>query len=297
MTEMNAAAPARLTRALRALLYVLVGLTFIAGTQLFVLAEHTDELWSWEIDSAMTAVFVGAGFWSASVVTYWSSRQRDWVRARVPVPTILIVATLLLLATLDHFDTFSGLLGLAWIEVYALFAPIMIALTVRQLVLGPAAPHSGDRVPPPLRAAYAVQAALLVVVGILLYVGSADLRDDLWSWSLTPLTAKAVGTWLIGVGVIAGFIALVDDRADLPGNAVAQLVLGGVGLLGLARFGDEVDLGSGSGVLFVAFLVSMVLTGLSGVALCLREGRFAAVLEEGGVPVEMRRGNVPPVGP
>ncbi len=133
-------------------------------------------------------------------------------------------------------------------------------------------------------------------MGILLYVGSADLRDDIWSWSLTPLTAKAVGTWLIGVGVIAGFIALVDDRADLPGNAVAQLVLGGVWLLGLARFGDEVDLGSGSGILFVAFLVSMVLTGLYGVALCLREGRFAPVLEQGGVPVEMRRGNAPPAG-
>ena len=96
--------------------------------------------------------------------------------------------------------------------------------------------------------------------------------------------------------MIAGFIAAVDDRADLPGNAVAQLVLGGVSLLGLARFGDEVDLGSGSGVLFVAFLVSVVLTGLYGVAVCLREGRFAAVLEQGGVPVEMRRGNVPPAG-
>jgi hypothetical protein len=50
-------------------------------------------------------------------------------------------------------------------------------------------------------------------------------------------------------------------------------------------------------VLFVAFLVSMVATGLYGVALCLREGRFAPVLEDGGVPVEMRRGNVPPAGP
>ena len=44
MNESNAVAPAPLTRAMRALLYVLVALTFIAGTQLFVLAEHTDEL-------------------------------------------------------------------------------------------------------------------------------------------------------------------------------------------------------------------------------------------------------------
>jgi hypothetical protein len=63
------------------------------------------------------------------------------------------------------------------------------------------------------------------VVGILLFVGSADLRADIWPWVLTPLTAKAVGTWLIGIGVIAGYIALFDDRADVPGNSVAYLVL------------------------------------------------------------------------
>jgi hypothetical protein len=244
----------------------------------------------------MTAAFVGAGFWSAAVITYWAARQRDWVRARVPVPTILIVATLLLIATLDHIDTFQGLLGLAWIEVYALFAPIMIALVVRQLAFGGSNTHSGAHVPSPLRAAYALQAVALIVVGTLLFVGSADLRADIWPWELTPLTAKAVGTWLIGIGVIAGYIALFDDRADVPGNSVAYLVLSIVSFLGLARFGDEVDFSSVSGVLFVAFLVSVLLAGLYGALLSLREGRYAPVLEPGGVPVELRQGNPPGPG-
>jgi hypothetical protein len=279
---------APLSHALRALLYVLVALTFIAGTQLFVLAEYTDDFWAWEIESSMTAAFVGAGFWSAAVISYWASRQTDWVRARVPVPTILIVAVLLLIATLDHIDTFEGLLGLAWIEVYAVFAPIMIALVVRQLAVGGSNPHSGEHAPPALRATLAVQAAALIVVGILLYVGSSDLRADIWPWTLTALTAKAVGTWLIGIGTIAAFIALVDDRADIAGNSVAYLVLSVVSFLGLARFGDEVDFDSVSGILFVVFLVSVLLAGLYGAVLSLREGRYAAARDPGGIPVELR---------
>ncbi len=280
--------PAALTGALRALLYVLVGLTFVAGTQLFVLAEHTDEYWSWEISSAMTAAFLGAGFWSAAVISYWASRQRDWVRARVPVPTILIVATLLLIATLDHVEEFEGLLGIAWIEVYAAFAPIMIALVVRQLALGGPNPHSGEHVPSLLRAVLAVQAVALLAAGIALYVGSAGLRADLWPWELTPLTAKAIGTWLVGIGAIAAYIAFVDDRRDLPGNSIAYLVLAGVSFLGLARFGDEVDFGSLSGIAFVALLASVLAAGIYGALICLREGRYAPSRPPGGVPVELR---------
>lgn len=135
----------------------------------------------------------------------------------------------------------------------------MIALVVRQLAFGGTNPRSGARVPPVLRATLAVQAAALVVAGALLYIGSDALRADLWPWALTPLTAKAVGTWLIGIGVIAGYIAVVDDRADIPGNSVAYLVLGFASL-----------------------------AGLYGALLSLREGLYAASRAPGGIPVEVR---------
>src|SRR4051812_33352503 len=109
------------TRGMRALLYALTALTFIAGTQLFVLAEHTDAFFSWDVAPPVTAAFVGAGFWSAAVVAFWAARQRHWARARVIVPTIGIVAVMLLVATLQHTDAFDGLFGVAWIEIYAVF--------------------------------------------------------------------------------------------------------------------------------------------------------------------------------
>lgn len=72
-----AATPRRLSQGMRLLLYVLTALTFIAGTQLFVLSELTDVFFPWAVTPPVGAAFVDAGFWSASVVVLWAARQRD----------------------------------------------------------------------------------------------------------------------------------------------------------------------------------------------------------------------------
>ena len=114
----NPATPERtVSRGMRTLLYALTALTFIAGTQLVVLGEHTATFFAWAIDPPLSAAFIGAGFWSASTVVFWCARQRDWARARVIVPTVAVVASMLLVATLQHLELFQGLFGLAWIEI------------------------------------------------------------------------------------------------------------------------------------------------------------------------------------
>lgn len=82
---------------MHALLYLLTALTFLVGTQLLILAEYTDQFFSWTIRVPMTAAFVGAGFWGAAVVVFWCARQCDWARGRVVIPTVAIVVTMLLL--------------------------------------------------------------------------------------------------------------------------------------------------------------------------------------------------------
>jgi hypothetical protein len=269
---------------MRVLLYVLTALTFFAGTQLFVLAEHTDAFFSWDIDPPLTAAWVGAGFWSASIISFWAARQKLWVRARLPIPTILTVATLLLVATLDHIDAFDGLLGAAWIEVYAIFAPIAVAIVAMQLVTPGLDPAPVERVPRPLRTVLAAHALTFVSVGILLFA-APDTADSIWPWALTDLTAKAVGTWLAGIGIIAGYIAARGDREDLPGNALAYLVLGAGSLVALARFPGDVEFAEASTVLFVLHAASVLAAGAWSAVLCLREGRYQRVLPPGGIPV------------
>jgi hypothetical protein len=272
---------------MRVLLYVLTALTFVVGTQLVVLAEHTEQFFSWTIAVPMSAAFVGAGFWGAATVVYWCARQRDWARGRVVVPTVAVVATMLLVATLQNLSAFHGLLGLAWIEVYAIFPPALVAITVMQLARPGRDPRLGPRLPGALRGALAVQAAVAIVVGVVLFTSSDAVAADVWPWALTDLTSKAIGTWLVGTGVTCGVVALLDDVACLPGWAVAQIVFGGALLvLGLARFGDDVA-AELSLWLIVAFFLSMLATGLAGSVLAWRGGWFAPIAGVGGFPVEL----------
>jgi hypothetical protein len=275
------------SRGMRLLLYVLTALTFVAGTQLFVLAEHTAVFFSWAAAPPVGAAFVGAGFWSASAVVLWSARRRDWAQARLIVPTIAVVATMLLVATLQHLDRFQGLFGLAWIEIYALFPPLLGGLVVMQLAVPGRDRHSGARLPRGLRAALAAQALAGVGVGAALYL-SPGLAPSVWPWELSELMAKAVGTWLVGTGLTAGVVALVDDRAAMAGNALAQIVFGAGVLFALGRFAGQVDLAAPSAPLLLAYLAATLATGSYAAWLALREGRYAPTGVRGGIPVELR---------
>jgi hypothetical protein len=127
---------------------------------------------------------------------------------------------------------------------------------------------------------------VLIAAGVAIYAdgGSASI----WPWELTPLAAKAVGTWLIGIGLTAGVVAAIDDRADMPGNSISQLVLGVATLIALLRFGGDAELTSGEGVAFVAVGLAILGSGTYGALAALREGRFAPTLQPGGIPVELR---------
>lgn len=270
------------------LLYLLTALTFIVGTQLLILSDHTDRFFSWTIGIPMSAAFIGGGFWGAAVVVFWCARQRDWARARVVVPTVAIVVTMLLVATLQNLKDFHGLLGLAWIEVYALFGPTLGAITIMQLARPGVDLHTGDRLRPALRLTFTVQAVTAVGVGVVLFASSPSLAASVWPWDLTDLTSKAIGTWLVGTGVTCGVVALLDDRAAMPGWALAQIAFGAAVLFSLARFSGDVDFGELSAWLLIAYFTSMLASGSYATWIAWREDRFAPVEGVGGIPVEPR---------
>ncbi|MQA74408.1 MAG: hypothetical protein GEU88_08745 [Solirubrobacterales bacterium] len=272
------------SRGMRAFLYVAIALTFAAGTQLVVLAEHTDLYFAWAIDAPMSAAFIGASFWAASVVLLWAARQRHWVRARVPVPSVFVVATLLLIATLQHIEQFDGLLGALWTEVYAVVPPLAVALAAMQLFVPGTDPAPRARLPRGLRIALAVHAAVLLVLGALLYLWPGD-AGSIWAWALTPLTAKAIGTWLLGIGTLAAYVAWRDDRADVPGASLAYIVLALLLALAAARFPDDLDFAAAQTWVFLAFVATAFAIGGHGALMSLREGRFSSGLPHGGVPV------------
>jgi Co/Zn/Cd efflux system component len=239
-------------------------LAVIAGTELFIGASDTDRFFSWTIDPPLTAAFMGAAYWAACVLLAWAARQREWLRARIALAPVFTIAVLLLVATLIHLDRFHhNLYGRFWLVVYVIVVPLLAYLIWTQ-------PRgSGAPVPPSrplagwLRVALGLQAAALLVFGVLLFVAPVGLHS-IWPWPLTPLTGRAIGAFLCGFGVAAAFALRENDLHRLYGSALAWTTLGSLELLAVALHGDDLtasDLATG---LYLAFFASVLGLGAYG---------------------------------
>jgi peptidoglycan/LPS O-acetylase OafA/YrhL len=255
-----------LTSGLRALLAGFAGLALIAGFLLFPLAEETDRFFSWTIQPPLTAAFLGAGYWAAFILIGWSASRPTWEEVVPALVPVTVIAVLLLAATLIHLDKFDldSLFGWFWLAVYCAVPVALAFLIRRQLAVPPQAGGPGATpVPALLRVTLGAQALIMVAMGIVLWV-SPSSADTIWPWPLTPLTARAVGAFLIGFAAAAAFAAL-DNRVErLRGAAYAYATLGALELLAALIFGDDFD--DGESAVYVSFAVSVLLVGLAGSA-------------------------------
>jgi hypothetical protein len=254
-----------LTRELRLVLVLFAGLAFIAGILLFVLSAHTDDWFSWTIKPPLTAAFLGASYWAACVLLGWSASRREWRAARPAMLPVLTIAILLLIATLIHVERFhtDTIFGWFWITVYVLVPPLLCIMLWRQLQVAGPPPRDALPLARWLRLALSLEGLVLAGVGIALYVSPAS-ADSLWPWTLTPLTARAVGAFLVGFGAAALQAAWENDLKRLAGSAYAYALLGLLELVAILRYPDELDGSGARGVLYVAFAAIVLATGLVG---------------------------------
>jgi len=253
------------TRELRALLWFFAALAFSAGVLLYLLSGNTDDTFSWTIKPPLTAAFLGAAYWAAFVLFAWSARQSLWVRARPFVLPVALIAVLLLVATLIHLDKFhkDSLFGWFWIAAYIAVPPLLGLALWRQRQAPPGPEPPRRPLAPALRAVLVLEALVLAGVGISLFA-VPDTADSLWPWVLTPLTARAIGAFLVGFGAAALQAAWENDIGRLTGSAYAYAVLGLLELVALLRYPDELDGSGARGVVYVAFAALVLLTGVAG---------------------------------
>ena len=237
-------------------------LAVIAGLLLFVGATRTDDYFSWTIAPAQTAAFLGAAYWSAAVLFSWASAQREWVSLRIAFFPELTVALALLIASFANVEKFhSNLFGYFWLVVYAIATPILIyLLSMREP--GPGDPAPREPMPPWLRLALLAQGCLFAIYGVGLFLAPSSF-DAAWPWALTPLTARAIASFLLGFAVAAWIAVSGNCLSRFRGAALTYAVLGALQLLAVALHSTDFKDGAAR-PLYVLFFAGVLAIGVAG---------------------------------
>jgi hypothetical protein len=255
----------------RTFLLVFAVLTLVATNQLFVLAAATSRWFAWTIQPPLTAAFLGAGYASGFLLVVLVLRTRLWVEARLTLVSVLVFASLSLVATLLHTDRFhftapgdvARFAAWFWLAVYVV-VPVGLAVVIVRA-------HRSPGVDPPRRAPLprwlqvplVLHAVVLVPVAVALLVAPTS-APTLWPWPLTPLTAQMVAAWLLAFGVVAVGALVEDDLDRLAGPALAYAVFGLLQMLALAVYGDAFRWGSGPATAYLVVLATVPVVGGAG---------------------------------
>ncbi len=243
-------------------------LVFLAGVQLYVFPLDTATRFAWTIGSPMTAVFLGASYWSAVGLELSGALARRWTVARVAVPAVFVFTSLTFAVTLWHLDAFHLAADLppatravtwAWLAVYAVVPVLMVLAWLAQARAGTAVPPAAG-LPTAVRLTLVSLAVVLVGLGVALLL-APGWADAAWPWPLTPLTGRAVGAWCVGLGVAAAHARLVDDAGSLGPTGVTGVLFGVFQALALVRFGSELEWASAAAAGYVLVLAALTVVG------------------------------------
>ena len=250
---------------LRRFYWLAVALVTSVGVFLFLLSGDTDRLFAWTIKPPLTAAFLGANYWAAFFLASLSARERVWANARITYVVSVVFITLTMVATLLHLDKFhfDNVNGWLWTIVYVGVPPLLVYLIVGQLRLPGGDPPRRYPIERALFPLIVVQFAVVLVVGVALFLAPST-SDDLWPWTLTPLTSRAVGAWLLALA--AGLASTLYER-DWRRIRVAVPTFAAMPVfqaIALARYSDTVDWSSATLWLYVVYLASLLGLGVFG---------------------------------
>lgn len=250
---------------LKLILFVFAALALIAGALLFVGATRTEDYFSWTIEPPLTAATLGAFYWAAFVLILAAALSDTWAEARPAAQPVAVIAVLLLAVTLIHLDRFDldSLFGVFWLVAYVLVPPLLAWALIDQVRRPGEDRHRDRRLPGALRSVLAVEGVAMLAVGAVMLV-APEAAEDFWPWALSPLTSRAIGSFLVGVGLVALIAVRDDDPLRFRGAALAYLALALLELLAVLLHQSDLADDDLATAVYVAFWAAVTVTGAYG---------------------------------
>ena len=100
----------------------------------------------------------------------------------------------------------------------------------------------------------------MLVIGILLVVD--PLGVTIWPWTLTDLTGRAIGAWLLSLAIAAFQVAWEGGLRRTRAATTSYLLLAALQLIAVARYTSRIDFDSPETWVYVTFLLSMAAAGI-----------------------------------
>ncbi len=235
---------------------------------LYFFPTKTTELWAWTIHPTMTAMMMGGGYLAGAWFFYRAATTKEAHRILKGLLGTTVFTTLLLGATLLHWDKFnhSHVSFWAWMLLYVVTPPLLPWLWFNNRRTDPGTMRPGDvAVPDPVR--FAVTA---IGLGQLLFALVLFVRPSLfishWPWLMTPLTGRVIAAFVAFPAVT--WLLFATDRRwssfEIPAEtATIGLVLV---LIATLRAADEFD---GQAPAYAALLV-VTIAGLIALQVVMR---------------------------
>lgn len=267
-----------LTPGMRSLLVAAGVLVALAGIQLFVFSEQTERFFAWTINPPLTAAFLGASYWASVLFELTAAREKVWANARVAVPTVFVFTALTLGVTILHIENFhlgpefgaaTRAITWLWVGIYTVVPIVMATLWWTQSRQPGDDPPRMVPLPPWLRILVGAQALLLGVAGLALLI-APTATAEVWPWSLTALTGRAIGAWVFSLGVAAAHALVENCARRLRPAALAYIGFSLLQAWALARYPGDFFWTSVAGVLYAAFLISTLVVGITALRLSRR---------------------------
>jgi hypothetical protein len=181
------------TRVLGALI---VPFLVAAFTILYLHPDDTGRLFAWPIAPRMTAFLLGSAYIGGAYFFVRVVVERRWHRVAVGFLPVTTFATLMMVATLLHWDKFThrNIAFVTWTALYATTPFLVLGVWLRNRVTDNDEPDPGDvDTPAVIRWVMGVLGALVLATGLLLFAFTT-LLIAAWPWPLTPLTARVIGS-------------------------------------------------------------------------------------------------------
>ncbi|MFP5377259.1 MAG: hypothetical protein ACLGIO_10850 [Acidimicrobiia bacterium] len=231
-----------------------------AWVVLFLFPSRTDQLWAWPVAPEMTALVMGGGYLAGAYFFVRVARDRRWHEVAVGFLAITVFTTVLLAATVLHWDRFNHdhVSFWAWLALYVVTPPLLPLLWRENRRTDPGVASPGDvRVPARLRQVVAVGGSLQLSFAALMFL-APEATAERWPWAATPLTVRTLSAF-VAFPAVAWLCFWFEERWSalrVPmQTATIGLVLIGVGAL---RATDDFDGPSWSVRLFPVALVATV---------------------------------------